>query len=162
MTKSSAPVTALAAQPTAKPARRRGTKPSKKTPERLAKLKGLLESGMSLRGATQACGMCESLIYKWRSSDPAVEELIQSALAESEHALVQLAMEGARKDGRVALMMLERRFPESWSKRQEHVHTHTDGGPLLAQLVANRRERDARLTAVTVEVCGDGEAESHP
>lgn len=153
MTKSSAPVTAPVAQQTAKPTRRRGVKPSKQTPERLAKLRGLLESGVSLKGASLACGMCESLIYKWRESDPAIEQLVQEAMAESERKLVELAMEGAKKDGRVALMMLERRFPESWSKRQEHVHAHAhaDAGPLLALLVANRRERDARLATVTVE-----------
>src|SRR5688572_5001872 len=144
-----------------KPAKRKPGMPSKRTPERLAQLKKLLESGMSLSGASRACGMCESLIYKWREADPAIDVMVQEAVAESERKLVELAMEGARKDGRIALMMLERRFPESWSKRQEYVHAHAHGDAgMLAQLVAQRKERDARLAAITVEVLDPVEADS--
>jgi hypothetical protein len=145
-------------KPRTKATKRRPGKPSKRTPARLAKLKELLESGMSLRGATRACGMCESLIYKWREADPLIDQMVTQAMAESERKLVELAMEGARKDGRIALMMLERRFPDSWGKRTEHVHAHADAGS-LAQLVELRRARDARLSAVTVEVLKSGEVE---
>lgn len=135
-----------------KPAKRRLGRPVKRTPERLAKFKALLESGLSIRGSALSCGLSESCVYRWRDTDPAFEELVQSAMAESEHRLVGLALEGAKKDGRIALMMLERRFPESWAKRTEHIHAHAHGeaGTLLAELVAGRKRRDAALGAVTV------------
>lgn len=142
-----------------KPAKRKPGRKSKQTPERLAQLRELLESGMSLIGASRACGMCESLIYKWRESDPAIEQMIEKAMAQSERKLVELALEGAKKDGRVALMMLERRFPETWSKRSQHIHAHADMGT-LAKLVEQRRARDAQLAAVTVEVLEPSEVES--
>lgn len=133
--------------------KRKPGRQSKATPERLAKFRSLVESGLSLKGAAHACGLSESVIYRWRAEDPAIEELVQSALAESERQLVDLALEGARKDGRIALMMLERRFGDSWCKRSqhEHLHAHADAG-VLALLVKSRKERDARLACETVTV----------
>lgn len=103
---------------------------------------------MSLTGACRAVGLCPSTIHKWRQSRPEVEALIESSIGESERNLVELAVAGAKKDGRVALMLLERRFPESWSKRTEHAHWHAHADAAsLANLVAMRQRRDAELAA---------------
>lgn len=106
---------------------------------------------MSIRGASHAVGLCESTIYRWRQDNPEIEQAVQSAIAKSEKQLVELALEGAKKDGRIALMMLERRFPDSWSKHSEHRHLHAHTGTdVLSVLTASREARDARLAAEAV------------
>lgn len=95
---------------------RRNAGISKKTPEVLATIEKNLNLGVSLKGAAAAAGSTEVTIHAWKRKDPAVAEMIDRACSESESTLVQLAADGCKKDGRIALMMLERRFPDQWGR----------------------------------------------
>ncbi len=124
-------------------------RPTRKTEKVLQKLDELLRLGLSMAGAARGAGISPSTLYNWIENDPKVEALVNAAVAAAEEKLVKLALDGAKKDGRIAAIMLSKRFPESWgehahvSGRVEHFHAH---GLLprefLEGLAAARRLRD--------------------
>lgn len=126
---------------------KRGRK-SKATEDRLATICSLIASGQTLTSAARMSGIGVSTLFEWIEDKPEFAERIQEAEGKAESVLIKLAMEGARKDGRIALMMLERRF-NHWRKRETVAHTHT-ASDALKTLVDTRRERDKQL-ALDVE-----------
>ena len=102
-----------------------------------------IAGGMTHKGAALANGISESEFYAERRRNPVFNQSVQRADGASEAMLVQLALKGAKRDGRVALMILERRFA-GWQK-QVHVsgqvrHEHT-----LNRLVDMRAQRDRQI-----------------
>ncbi|MBI4326656.1 MAG: hypothetical protein HY674_15540 [Chloroflexi bacterium] len=124
-------------------------RPTRKTDKVLQKLDELLRLGLSMAGAARGAGISPSTLYNWIEDDPKVEALVNAAVAAAEEQLVKLALDGAKKDGRIAAIMRSKRFPESWgehahlSGRVEHFHVH---GMLPAEflegMAAARRLRD--------------------
>jgi hypothetical protein len=128
---------------------RKGAK-SKRTPAKIAKIAELIATGLSYRGVAGAVGIDETTLHAWRRDDPEFAALVNKAEAESEEALIKLAVAGANKDGRVALMMLERRHSHTWSKKEvsekqiQHLHAHAQVPiEVLQTLVEQRRLLDA-------------------
>jgi hypothetical protein len=114
------------------------------TEERIVRLCELLESGMSRVGACRAVGVGESTFYEKLEADAEFTERVSRAEAASESALLSMAKMAAAKDGRVAIMLLERRFPKQWGERKETVNTNVQvtGNQLLEMLAAQRRKFD--------------------
>jgi hypothetical protein len=136
-------------------AKRDRGRPTKRGPETAKRILEALRNGNTLICAARVGRIDVSNLQKWRRADPQFDEAVKDAIGEAETKLVALATAGAAKDGRIALMMLERRHPEGWSKReapQEHVHAHGTFGPnILAELVADRRRRDAQLLTAPIQ-----------
>lgn len=126
------------------PARKGGRK-SKATPERITKLCQHIANGQTIHSASRMVGVGVSTVYEWARNDPAIAEAIEEAEGKAEQVLIDLAIQGAKKDGRIALMMLERRYSH-WRKREEHAHVHATP-QILKELVDSRRERDRKLLA---------------
>ena len=124
---------------------RKGGRKSKATPERLAKLYDLIAKGQTLHSAARMVGIAPGTLHEWAATKPEIAEKLQEAEGKAEQVLIELAMQGAKKDGRIAMMMLERRFSH-WRKREEHAHVHATP-QILKELVDSRRERDRKLLA---------------
>lgn len=125
--------------------RPRKGRPSKKSAERCALICQRIKEGLTLQASARASGVGLTTIYEWQDNDPQFRQAIEEAEAEAEAMLIKLALEGAKKDGRIALMMLERRYSH-WRKREEHAHVHATP-QILKELVDSRRERDRKLLA---------------
>ncbi len=118
---------------------------SKATPERVAKLCEHIANGQTLQSASRMVGVNPSTIYDWMNASPEIANAIEEAEGKAEQVLIDLAIQGAKKDGRIALMMLERRYSH-WRKREEHAHVHATP-QILKELVDSRKERDRKLLA---------------
>ena len=132
-----------------KPGRPVGT--TKKTPQKIDRICKLLAKGLSFTGTAGAVGLDPSTIHTWRKEDPAFAAAVQEAISASEEVLLDLALAGAKKDGRVALMMLERRHGGEWAKREvsQHQHLHAIASvpaEFLATLAEARIQQDHPLT----------------
>jgi hypothetical protein len=111
----------------------------------------MLERGESITATCKFTGISIATFHNWRkrgedlidrarlttSGVPRPEQdyvrwalEVNRARAITESRLRALAEEGAKKDGRVALMMLERMFPASWSERSRLEVTGAEGGPI--------------------------------
>lgn len=128
-----------------RPRKGKGGAKSKATPERLAKLYALIAQGQTLHSAARMVGISPSTLHDWAANNAEISEKLQEAEGKAEQVLIDLAMQGAKKDGRIAMMMLERRFSH-WRKREEHAHVHATP-QILKELVDSRRERDRKLLA---------------
>lgn len=126
---------------------KRGRK-SKATEDRLDRICKAIGQGQTLTSASRMAGIDPSTLYDWINGNPDIAKRIQEAEGKAEEMLISLAIQGATKDGRIALMMLERRF-NHWRKRETVAHTHT-ASDALKTLVDTRRERDKQL-ALDVE-----------
>ncbi len=127
--------------------RKRGPK-SKQTPDRLDRLYKLIGEGQTLTSAARMVGIGQSTLFEWIADNAEIAEKVQEAEGKAEQVLIDLAMAGAKKDGRIAMMMLERRFSH-WRKREEHAHVHATP-EILKSLVDSRKERDKRLLSQPV------------
>ena len=126
---------------------KRGRK-SKATEDRLDRICKAIGQGQTLTSASRMAGIDPSTLFDWINGNPDIAKRIQEAEGKAEEMLISLAIQGATKDGRIALMMLERRF-NHWRKRETVAHTHT-ASDALKTLVDTRRERDKQL-ALDVE-----------
>lgn len=125
------------------------SRPTKLTDTTRTLITDLLRGGNTNEGACTAAGIAPSTFYSWMERGEAdletgVEsihsefvEAVTRAIGESEAVLVRFARAAAEKDGRVALEMLARRFPERWAAKAElrgRVH-HTSGNGVESGLV---------------------------
>jgi transposase len=120
-------------------------RPSKLTDERQETICEALRKGVSIEGACGLAGIDETTFYRWKKRGE--EELARvenghancsvrqdqqkyvefckaatRAIAESEEYLVEKIREQAPKTPSAALRLLERRFPDRWSKKQTVEH----------------------------------------
>jgi hypothetical protein len=128
-------------------------RPKKWNDERRAKIVALIAKGVTRKGAARAAGISEGKLYEEMKRNAEFREAIHGADAKSEEVLVDFALEGAKKDGRVALMMLERRHKE-WAKAQsintlQHQHMHAMlPTEMIARLAQMRRNLDYGITLI--------------
>jgi hypothetical protein len=85
-----------------------------------------IAAGNYQKVAAQAAGISEETLKKWRhrgrrGDEPyaALERAIEQADRDCEMTLVAKVMGATDKDWRAAAMMLERKYPEHWSKVRE-------------------------------------------
>jgi transposase len=121
-------------------------RPSKLTEDRQETICEALRKGVSIEGACQLAGIGESTFYSWRSRGEEEKERVREghhncqvrkeeqpyvdfleettrAIGESEEYLVEKIYEAAPETPNAALRLLERRFPERWSKKQKVEHS---------------------------------------
>jgi hypothetical protein len=136
-------------------------RPPKRSPETVQKILEKIRKGLSLRSAAAAGGISVASLHEWRKQDPDFEAAVQQAMSDSEESLFDLAKAGAAKDGRIALMMLARRFPDDWEKRPEtasqHLHLH-GAQEILEKLTSARRRIDEKERQAR-QLTGPAEAE---
>ena len=76
-----------------------------------------IAKGNTLKASAAAEGISERTIHRWKKEKPQFEEMVNQAVAVSEARLVQKITQS--EDWRAALAILERRFPETWTKRDK-------------------------------------------
>jgi hypothetical protein len=87
----------------------------KYTEARVERITDLLRSGVTIRGAAMASGICEKTYFLWRRDKPEFAAAVEQAIGESEARLVQIALEGTKRNPQLAIQLLERRF-RSWAR----------------------------------------------
>lgn len=80
-----------------------------------------LEVGNTIMTSVHKSGICKQTYYNWREADEKFRQAADEAIAKSEEALLNQIMRMAitRDDWRAPAWILERRFPERWSAKQE-------------------------------------------
>lgn len=106
-------------------------RPTKLTPRTQTLITDLLGEGNTQIGACNAAGIAPATFYHWLERGEADHEAdkqtiysefvdaVTRAIGQSEAALVKFARNAAQKDGRVALEMLARRFPDRWATKTQ-------------------------------------------
>lgn len=90
----------------------------KRTEKKVAELVAAVETGVSIESACAMVGIHRSTWYEWRER-PEIEARLDRALAVAESRLLDSIREAGRDDWRASAWILERRYPETWSKRSE-------------------------------------------
>jgi transposase len=93
-------------------------RPTKRTPDRERRLLQAIREGNTRKAAAAYAGVDQDTIARWchRSADFA--DNLSRAEAESEVALVAIVRKAAVDDWRAAAHLLERRWPETWGRRE--------------------------------------------
>jgi len=76
-----------------------------------------VSKGIPMRQAAQALGISESTFHRWRRDKDDFAEMIDQAIGVSESRLITEI--SVNEDWRAKAWILERRFPERWSKREQ-------------------------------------------
>lgn len=106
-------------------------RPTKYTPETVAKLCQAIELGATYQMACNYAGIDDTTFTKWKQTKPELVARVRAA--EGKAAVKWLAkIEAAAADHwQAAAWKLERRYPNDYGKTvQEQQHTGKDGGPL--------------------------------
>lgn len=125
----------------------------------------LLSEGNTQVGACNAAGIAPATFYHWLERGEADHEAdkqtiysefvdaVTRAIGQSEAALVKFARNAASKDGRVALEMLARRFPDRWATKTQVNGTmrHTTS-PRVDVQVPSDEARMMDVAAVLTEI----------
>ncbi len=76
-----------------------------------------VSKGIPMRQAAQTLGISESTFHRWRREKEDFAEMIDQAIGVSESRLITEI--SVNEDWRAKAWILERRFPERWSKREQ-------------------------------------------
>lgn len=74
-----------------------------------------LENGMFKKDAAMMAGVSESTLYRWIDEDKSFESRVEASILIYKQSLIRKINRAAEKDGRLALEVLSRRFPNEWS-----------------------------------------------
>lgn len=92
-------------------------RPTKRTPEREGLLLEAIRAGATRKAAALHAGIDEATLYRWMERNASFASLLTRAEGESEVALVGIIRKAAELDWRAAAHLLERRWPETWGRR---------------------------------------------
>jgi hypothetical protein len=95
------------------------SRPTKRTPDRVAAILQTLHAGHTRKVATAAGGICEETFRRWVAADPQLQQQVVQAEAGAEHSLVECIKRAGEVDWRAAAWLLERRNPAAWSIRYQ-------------------------------------------
>ena len=101
-----------------------------------------LRAGLSIDAACVTAGISATSYHAWRARAEEggvfaeFAELTTRALSEGGARLEAVIIKAAPADWRAAAFILERRFPDTWSKRTQI--TGADGGPVQAEVTVAR------------------------
>ena len=95
------------------------SRPTKRTPDRVAAILEALDAGHTRKVATAAGGICEETFRRWVAADPQLQQQVVQAEAVAEHSLVECIKRAGEVDWRAAAWLLERRNPAAWSIRYQ-------------------------------------------
>ena len=76
-----------------------------------------VSKGIPMRQAAQSLGISESTFHRWRRDKEEFSEMIDQAIGVSEARLISEI--SVHEDWRAKAWILERRFPDRWSKREQ-------------------------------------------
>lgn len=77
----------------------------------------LISKGVPLKQAAKAVNISEQTLHNWRKKKEDFAEMVEQALGVSEVRLISEI--STHEDWRAKAWILERRFPERWSKREK-------------------------------------------
>lgn len=80
-----------------------------------------LKEGMLKRDAAVMAGISEATFYRWLEEDESFKSRVKANILEYKHTLIKCVNTCAVENGRLALEILTRRFPDDWS-----VNSNTD------------------------------------
>ena len=78
-----------------------------------------LEDGMPQKDAARLSGIDESTFYDWMKDKPSFPSRVEASLSKYKEKLVNIINVNSVKDGKLALEILARRFPEEFSSTQK-------------------------------------------
>jgi len=90
----------------------------KRTDRTIGILLKAIESGVSIESACAIAGIHRSTWYEWRDR-PELQLQISQAIAKAEAALLATIRTAGITDWRASAWILERRYSDTWGKRQE-------------------------------------------
>lgn len=93
-------------------------RPSKLTPEREQRLLTAIRAGNTRRAAAAAAGIDQDTIANWCRRSSVFSDALTRAEGEAEVALVAIVRTAAKTDWRAGAWQLERRWPETWGRRE--------------------------------------------
>ncbi len=76
-----------------------------------------VSKGIPMKQAAQALGISEATFHRWRSEKEEFGEMVNQAIGVSEARLITEI--SSCEDWRAKAWILERRFPDRWSKREQ-------------------------------------------
>jgi hypothetical protein len=74
-----------------------------------------LKQGLLKKDASVMAGIDESTLYRWMNDDASFASRVEASVLEYKHSLIKYVNTSAVNDGRLALEVLRRRFPDEWS-----------------------------------------------
>lgn len=141
-------------------------RPSKRTPEREAKLLEAIRAGNYMETAAHYAGIGVSTLHEWRDKYADFAEAIEKARAEAETRNVVLIQSAAKTNWQAAAWWLERSFPDKYGRRTrvEHggevtIHEQSDFDKEIAALMdemASRSEAKALCPSPNGAVASNG------
>ena len=121
-----------------------------------------IAAGNYQKVAARAAGISEETLKKWRARgrrgiEPlyvAFEEAIEKANRDCEMTLVAKVMAATDEDWRAAMTMLERKYPERWSKVREQAALETGAAAAVFQITFHLEENqwDAQIEERRLEL----------
>lgn len=85
-----------------------------------------LKEGMYKKDAAIMAGIDESTLYRWIEADASFASRVEASILEYKHSLVQNINTQAKIDGRLALELLKRRFPNDNSEEKNDMRASMD------------------------------------
>lgn len=76
---------------------------------------GYLKEGMYKKDAAVMAGISEATLHRWLKEDESFESQVVASILEYKRTLIRIVTACAEKDGRLALEVLKRRFPNDWN-----------------------------------------------
>src|SRR4051812_30264595 len=98
---------------------RHGSQTSKLSSATHRRCCGCLSVEATRKAAAAYGGIDESTLWRWAQQSATFANDLTRAEAESEVALVAIVRQAARDDWRAAAHLLERRWPDTWGKREK-------------------------------------------
>lgn len=74
----------------------------------------LLKEGLFKKDAAIMAGISEATLYRWIEEDESFKSRVQASLIEYKRKLFNIVTKCSETDGRLALELLKRRFPNDW------------------------------------------------
>jgi len=141
---------------------------NKLTTDLADRIVAIVKAGSAVETAARACGVARRTWYRWlklgrggRQPYRRLVEQLESAEDACKVSLITVLRAAAAQDWRAALVILERKWPEEWGRRDRHEVSH-DGllgiGPMTPAERARLRRISARLASAE-ELPGGGEGD---
>ncbi len=120
----------------------KSTRATKYTKIRAHNICSNIASGNTLRAAALAEGISEATLHRWRNEKTDFAKMVEQAIGVSEANLVQKLT--SSEDWRAAAWILERRFPQTWSKK-DHIDMHVSRSEGLEEIKMMIQQTDHLL-----------------
>lgn len=77
-----------------------------------------LREGMFKKDSAVMAGISEATLYRWLEEDESFKSRVEASILEYKRTLIKNVSTCAEKDGKLALEVLKRRFPDDWIDRK--------------------------------------------